>query len=186
MLVLPAVLTALAIRADAVLIGPYWTFTAIVPGLEGVDADMWYERPALRNAIIRRYAYVALASAAMSALFAEWGTWHAGVLGGAIAGLLLWPIVFHGLPYGVLRRDWQLAPLYLGVVLSFLSAAIVGELMWGYVDAQANGDPVRWLRDHALEGLFWAAMTLMGTAFFRGALGSLRTKSRARYDDAES
>lgn len=180
---LPAALTALVIRADAKLIGPYWAFTEIIPGLEGVDTDLWYDRPALGFAIIRRYSYVGVAAAAVNIFVSPWGIAEAALTGAAIAVLLMWPLFFHGLPYGVLRRDWQLIPLYTGVVVSFVSAAVVGRLAWGYVDAQAGGEPLRWLRDHAIEGGFWSAMMVVGTAFFRGSLLSLRRNVRRRHED---
>jgi hypothetical protein len=185
-LLAPAVVTALLIRADAKIIGPYWSFTELIPGLEGVDADLWYERPALLQAIVRRYAYVALASGIVTAAESTWGVAEAALLGVAIAGLLLWPIVFHGLPYGILRRDWQLLPLYGGVVMSFISAAVVGCLGWGYIEAQADGEPWQWLRGHFADALFWSAAGIVGTAFFRGSLRSLRATSRKRTDSGDT
>ena len=177
---IPAAVTALVIRADARLIGPYWTFLELIPGLEGVDADFWYERPTLWFAIIRRYAYVASAGAVMAIVRDEWSVDDAALLGAAVVGLLLWPIVFHGLPYGVLRRDWQLIPLYIGVVASFVSASVVGRLAVDYVNAQADGHPLDWVKENAAEAIFWAVVGATGTAFFRGSYQSLREKKRDR------
>lgn len=181
-LVAPAVTTALVIRADAKLIGPYWSFMELIPGLGSIDADLWYERPPLIQAILRRYAYVIVASAIMTASVSTWGAAESGLLGTAIVGLLLWPIVFHGLPYGVLRRDWQLVPVYAGAVLSFISTAVLGYFVWGYIVAQADGDPRRWIRDHLANALFWSGVGIIGTAFYQGGLRRLRAASRARAD----
>jgi hypothetical protein len=177
-ILVPAAVTALVIRADAVLVGPYWTFLDLFPEIEAPDS--WYERPALRFAIVRRYGYVTLAGAGMTLLREDWSLADAGLLGSVIAGLLLWPLAFHGLPYGIFRSDWQLVPWYVGVATSFVAASVLGRLGIAYVEAQADGDPLDWLADHGLEAVFWTAVGVLATAFSRGSFESLREKRRTR------
>lgn len=179
-LVLPAALTALVIRLDAVWIGPYWTFMEVVPGMGGTDVEWWYERPTLRWAIARRYLYVVLLGVALAFVDDELTIWDAALVGAFVAGLLLWPIVFHGLPYGIAPSDWQLIPLYLGVVMSFTGAGATGWLAIEYIREQSGGDVGKWITDKAGEtALFWL-IGIAGYAFFRGSLSSLREKKRKR------
>jgi hypothetical protein len=123
-LLVPAVLTALAIRLDSVLIGPYWAFAELVAGMGSIDAEWWYEQRTLRFGVVRRLLYVVAMGAALSALDEELRSVDLGIVGVTTAALLLWPIIFHGLPHGVFKSDWQLLPTYGGLVIAFGSLAI--------------------------------------------------------------
>jgi hypothetical protein len=180
-ILLPAAITALVIRADAVWRGPYWTFLDLIDALERDRSDPSGEdRGQLRFAVARRYAYVAVAAVVMSVLQDEWSALDSAILGAVIAGLLLWPLFFHGLPYGVLPSDWQLIPWYLGVVASFVSACVMGSIVVAYVDAQSGGESLEWLKDEALQFGFTALVLFVASAFSRGSLQSLRVRRSAR------
>jgi hypothetical protein len=180
---IPAAATAVVIRIDSVLIGPYWTFMEVVPGMGGTDVDWWYSRPTLRWAVTRRYAYLVLLGAFLSIIDADLATTDAAVIGVVTAGLLLWPLLFHGLPLGVAKSDWQLIPLYLGVIVSFAAAPVVGVLAVEYVEEQSDGDVPGWLKDQVFEVLFWPLVLFIGTAFFLGSYKSLRNRKREREEE---
>jgi hypothetical protein len=178
---IPAAFTALAVRLDAVWIGPYWSFMELVPGMGGVDVDFWYEQSQRRWAIVRRYAYVALVPGVGVTVVVDGSTaWDAALVGAVTAGLILWPLLFYGLPLGVMRSDWQLAPLYTGVVISFVAAAATGSMMVDYVREQSRGDVVGWLQEQYVEAIFWPAIWAVAVAVFVGAYRSLRLKKRER------
>jgi hypothetical protein len=185
-LLAPPVVGALAIRFDAVFIGPYWTFMEVLPGMGSVDADQWYERPTLRFAIARRYLYGIGVGVIAAIWYSDLGIDGAAVVGLVLAGLLLWPIVFHGLPFGILRRDWQLIPLYLSVIASFVAASVVGDLTVSYVRAQSAGDALGWFRDHLLETVFWGGLGFAANAVFGGSMRSLREKKRQREESEDT
>lgn len=173
--VVPVILTALVIRLDAVLVGPYFSFPNLIYGWEGLDGPHWYRRETLRWAVARRFAYpamlgVGLALFELTVIDSAW----AGVL---TAGLLLWPALFHGLPYGVARRDWQVPALYLLVVLIFGALAASG---WYFVEMLRTAAGDRELTDYLFELLREWFVTAVGAsimiAFFRGTFLSLRQK----------
>lgn len=183
LVLIPAALAAVIIRVDSVYVGPYWTFTEVVPGM-GTDVDWWYAQPRLRWAIVRRYSYAALPGAFLSVYDHQLATADVALVGVVLAGLLLWPLLFHGLPIGVAPRDWQLVPLYIGVVASFTAAPVVGSLLVDYVQEQSGGDVVGWLKDETFDIIFWPLLLLVGSALFRGSYSSLRERNRRR-EEAE-
>jgi hypothetical protein len=70
--------------------------------------------------------------------------WVIGLLG---AVLLVWPVVFSGLPRFVSRRDWEVPVLYLSFPLAYALLAESGALIWYWVAVRSGGDPAGWLAD---------------------------------------
>lgn len=176
----PAALCALLIRLDAKLIGPYWSFYEVVSGMGGAEADFWYTVSTIRWAIVRRFLYVVFLGAVVSIAVPTLSPGDATVLGVTTAALLLWPIVFHGLPAAVSFRDWQLYVIYGAVVAAFGASAAFGHLAVDFIRAQAGDDLAGYLRDSIMQWLVSLLIGLSGAAFFHGSLESLKRKRRAR------
>lgn len=176
----PAVTLALVVRIDARFIGPYFSLAALVPGYEGVEATGWYERHTLRFAIVRRFTYPALAAAGLG--FLGFPLSDVVAVAGVGAGLLLWPVVFHGLPRGVSRRDWEVPAMYCLFVVAFVGAAAAGFHVLEFMRFLGDGSASQFMLRSGGEAIFWLAVGSVATAFFRPSLASLRNKKRHRED----
>jgi hypothetical protein len=177
---LPAVAVNLAIRLDSLVIGPYWAFSEVIAGMGGTDVDFWYSKQTVRFSIFRRFFYVAAMGAALDLYYGGVSGRDAALIGAISAGLLLWPIVFHGLPLGVAKNDWQLIPLYVSVIGGFISSALFGQYAVDFIREQSGGDLVGWARDEALKWAISFILVLAFTAFFQGSYSSLRERKRRR------
>lgn len=177
---LPAVLANLLIRVDGLLVGPYWAFSEIVAGMGGTDADLWYENQRVRLAVFRRFFYLGLVGAAFSLYDADASGWDVALIGFIAATLLLWPIVFHGLPLGVARTDLLLVPLYTSMLGGFAASAAFGHAAVSFAREQSEGDLGRWARDQAMEAAIMFVLSLAFSAFFIGSYTRLKEKKRKR------
>ena len=155
-LVFTSVSIALAVRILA-LFGPaYFTWLELIPYL-GEDQP---EHASLRSRTLRlRLAvpFLILFTAGLAPL-APVALWEAAVAGAAGAGLLLWPMVFHGYPYGIFRWQWVLVPAYGSLVGLFAVSASLGAFTASLVTGRAEGvHPL-------LENLAYAALMASGAA----------------------
>lgn len=174
----PAVATALLVRLDAILIGPYFSFPQLIYGWEGVEGRHWYKRSTRRYAAVRRFAYpfilgIILASAGRDLA----DTAASGFLA---MGLLLWPAVFHGLPYGVSRRDWQVPAVYASILLAYTGLASAGWHTVSLVVSAGDGDIGRYIAEQARDTLLVFAATTLLSAFFKGSFSSLQERQQER------
>ena len=176
--VLPAIITALVIRFDAKFIGPYFALSSLIGGTEGLWCDDMYTDPARRNALIRRFLYPVLLGFAL-AWFAP-SPADAGTAGAITAGLLIWPIVFHGLPLSVSRRDWELPVLYLSFFFAFSLLAIGGSSLKGLLVAFSKGDIPRWLAEQALSLVMFWVLAIMCAGIYRGMFNRVKTNVNRR------
>jgi len=154
----PTVALALLIRLEAVFIGPYWAWVELIPfnGEDGVRTA-----GPRQKALIRR---VALPGGVAFGLVAIWpsvyGLLDAVAVGMAAAGLLLWPLIFHGLPY-VLRGKWAI--LFYGSLLgAFASAAALGAYMAGF--ARADDGVLSFLQENAFGFIIGGLVTVYFTS----------------------
>lgn len=136
--VLPAVICAIAIRLDSRLIGPYWSVSEIVAGMGGFEVELFYSVVRHRFAIIRRFTFPGVAGAVTALIWAEDALARGALMGGLCALLLLWPLLFHGLPWGVARNDWLLLPLYVALLVGFALSGFMGASIVGVVRAEAG------------------------------------------------
>ncbi len=177
----PAAGAAIAIRLDALWIGPYWSFTEVVAGIGGVDARYWYPDRRLRWGMVRRAFYAALMGGTVTLARPATSPKDVVILGAVLVGLLLWPILFHGLPLAIFRSDWQLVPTYGGIVAFFLGSTLFGYWATQYAREQGDGSAWSYVADHALEGMFWIALTVVGGAFVgRAREGLLKRLDKRR------
>jgi hypothetical protein len=177
---LPPVVTALLIRLDSVFVGPYWSATELVSGMGSLYES--YGRRRTGWAVTRRFAYPAIMGFVIAWMERDLSAGGAALLGGLTAFLLLWPIVFHGLPRGVSRSDWMLLPLYGGFIVAFASGAVFGFFLFEYVRAQGNGHPLEYIRDKGLDWALAAVILFIGGSFWGGAQSRIRQRKRQRDD----
>lgn len=179
-LLIPAAVTALLIRLDGFLIGPYWALSEVVAGMGGLEEQYWYERRRISWALIRRFAYPLLLAALLATIQPDHGAMEGALYGAATAGLLLWPILFAGLPLGVLPRDWLLIPLYTGFFMGFTGAGALGAQLVNTARTLADGGLREYLGEHLFGWLLTLLMTVVGGAFFYGAKERLADRKRKR------
>ena len=184
--VIPAFVLALFIRADSKFVGPYFAASSIIAGTEGFEAGWWYNRRSLRLAFLRRLVYAIVMGFLLAALspLAPWEISFVGFLG---ALLLVWPVVFHGYPRLVSRRDWEVPVLYVGMSLLFASLALAGAWLWALIDDRSGGDGWGWIFDQVVGSVvLWMVVLVLGAAFVavQGHL-SRKVHRRAKIEDEE-
>lgn len=160
--VIPAVVTALVVNLDARFIGPYFSLSSLIMATEGPEARFMYGDPTRRAALIRRFLYPVIMGIALSWFVSS--AVGVGAAGGLAAGLLIWPVIFHGFPVGISRRSWEVPVLYLSFSISFIVLSILGLKLKSLLTAFSNGHELRWIEGQALSSfLFWmGAMILTG------------------------
>lgn len=178
--VVPSAVTALVIRVDSLFVGPYWSVSELVSGMGSLYES--YGKTRSHWAMVRRFVYPAITGFAVGWIDADLGPSGAAVLGTVTALLLLWPIVFHGLPLGVARNDWLLVPLYLGFTLAFAASAMLGWFFIDYARAQGHGSALRYLKEQGLEWAITAVLGAVFIAFYGGAQSRLRERASQRRD----
>jgi hypothetical protein len=163
----PTLVIALAVRLEATIIGPYWAWVELIPEVVAED------RSAART---RRNA---LTFASMSLWPRAYDLVDGAILGIAAAGLLLWPLVFHGLPWGI--SGLRLLLLYSSLALAFGSSGWFG----GYVArfARTEGGVAHFLADNAIGLVIGAVGTLFFSAVFDRASTSGSKARRSSHDE---
>lgn len=178
----PAVVLALTIRTDARLIGPYFALSELVPGYEGLDAKHWYEDQLMRFAVFRRFMYPLLAGLVLTEFDYPFGDVIA--VAAMAAGLLLWPVLFHGLPRGVSRRDWEVPAIYTLFLTGFIGAAAGGHHIHNFMRMAGGGSIFEFLRQTGVEALVWLLIGASGHALMRPIFESARRKLIRREEAA--
>lgn len=173
--VVPAFLLALTVRLDARLIGPYFAMISVITGMEGFSGRWWYDKPQMRSAFLRRLLYPALVGFGLGFLDSSRGTtaWAVGLLAGV---LLVWPVVFHGLPRFVSRRDWEVATFYFAFVATYSALAQFGYFFWLWVQSRSDGQPTDWMADQVVGSASTLAAGLIFASLWQRANTSLSSK----------
>jgi hypothetical protein len=178
---LPAALCALAVRVDSQWLGPYWSFLDLVTGM-----GMLFESHGRRRmswAIYRRVLYPLFLGFFIAWLDPSLTVSGAATIGAVSALLLLWPVIFHGLPLGVARRDWLLLPLYAGFITGFAASAAVGRYLLAFARAQGSGDVASYLREQGLAWLVTSIIAIAAVSFWGGASSRLRERKDRRDEE---
>lgn len=152
----PAVVIALGARFEAMLLGPYWSWVELLPELRREDDATARLR---RSALLRRIAIPGMAALALGLLWpGTYGPASAALVGAVGAGLILWPLVFHGRPTGL---NMAAAVVLYG---SFLLAYSASGWLGGYIAAliMARGG----LRIFLEDNLGWLLLSVVGTVFY--------------------
>lgn len=170
---IPAVIGALAIRLVAVLSPKYFSWVEIFS--EDMDEGK-QTRTVRRRAMASRLA-VPFVTVGLTRLFwqQDMSYWSAAVIGLLTSFLILWPVLFHGLPYGLLRKDWLIYPVYGSFVVMLMGAGMFG---WGISEIiLKSDDPVKLILTSG--GEIAAGAVLMGIfagVFDRGTAQLGRTR----------
>lgn len=159
---LPAAVTALAIRVDSYFIGPYWSLSEVIAGMGGLDSDLFYSLVRNRFALARRFVFPIFASGIVAFVHPSGALTRGAAIGGLTALLLLWPIIFGGLPRGVAKNDWLLSPLYLSFIVGFISAGLVGASLAELFRQRFQAEGLALLKEIALPAL---VLIIARTAF---------------------
>lgn len=157
----PAIVTVLLVRLDSKIIGPYFALSELIPGTGGMLADVFYSNHTLRFGVVRRLLYPLILGAFLNVAFSL-PLREIGSSGFIAAGLHLWPVLFHGLPERVSKRDWELPVLYSSYLLVYVLLAISGALAWDLVQFASENDLKRWITDQFLGTFgFWIFATFV-------------------------
>lgn len=176
--VIPAIATALVIRIDSLVIGPYFAVSELISGMGGMELQFWYRDSTIRLALLRRFLYPVLLGFVLHALGRDLGSvMSAGAL---TWGLLIWPAVFHGLPHGVSRRDWQVPAMYLSLLIGYAALARVGAYAAEVVKAAGDGSYANYVSENVGAAVVHILLGLGSTAFFKGSVASLAKKRDKR------
>lgn len=152
---MPTLLVACSVRAEASLLGPYWSWIELVPRLPIGHQD----EHTRRKALLRRVAIPGLFGLLLALLWpGVYGVSEGAIIGVSAAGLVLWPMVFHGRPYGV--RGWTSWRLYGYFVGAFLASGALGVGLAGVIESQ--GGPIEYIKNEG-AGLLLA---FVGSLFF--------------------
>jgi hypothetical protein len=135
---IPAVLGAVSIRAVALLSPTYFSWVELFSDLSPEGA----ESQKIRRQTMLARLFVPFVVVALTRFLwqQDMSYWSAGSIGLLIGFLMLWPIVFQGLPFGILKRDWLLWPIYGSFLCLLMMAAMFG---WGISEIfLAVDDPI--------------------------------------------
>lgn len=124
-MLMPSVTIALGIRLLAVFGPKYFSWIELLSVVQGESQETRVER---RKAIGQRTAVPVVIVAVWTLIIPDIHWLDGAFIGAVAAGLLLWPMVFHGLPHGVYKNDWLLAPVYGSFVLILTLSASLGNL----------------------------------------------------------
>lgn len=120
----PSVFIALLVRLEATFVGGYWSWIELFPDIEEESAAT---RATRRKSLWRRVAVPGVVAFAIAAVWpARFDEAACALVGLGGAALLLWPIVFHGLPWGMRTSDWQVPALYGGLLVAFAASGWLG------------------------------------------------------------
>lgn len=171
--IVPAALIALAVRLDAKMLGPYFALSELIPGFGN---DLMVSDKTTRAALIRRLIYPFLIGAGISAFgVSGLSLAAAGFLG---AALLLWPIIFHGLPYGISSRSKVLWVLYVSLLISYSGLSLLGGYAIEVMREAGDGDIGKYISDNFRDWIITAAIVMIFTSWGRGARNALNRRSR--------
>ncbi|THJ64769.1 hypothetical protein E8P82_14185 [Arthrobacter echini] len=174
--VIPSFVLALIIRIDAKLLGPYFSFSELVSGF---GFNFLIFQRSTRAALIRRLLYPILIGFICSIL----GVYGASLaaVGALAAVLLIWPVVFHGLPVGVSRRALAVPLLYVSLFVSYGGLTLLGGYIAEVMRRAGEGDIWVYVQESFVNWALTALVILFFTTFGRGA--QARLDRRRGHDD---
>jgi hypothetical protein len=154
-MIIPAVIVALLVRLDALLVGPYWAFLDLLSELS--------ERASIRrHTIVRRFLIPVVVGGVFEAIRSSRSSLDAGIIGVVGAGFLIWPMIFTGLPRFVSATDWQVPVLYAAVVGAFFLGGFLGSEAAGFFrELVTSGQFLAYLRERWAEFLVGLILSVL-------------------------
>ncbi len=165
---LPAMATAIVVRWDAVKIGPYFALSDLISAMPPTQARMFYEDTVLRRALYRRFVYPFLLGVVLGGT-TDMAMTDVTAVGVVTALLLVWPVVFQGLPWYVPTRTWHLPALYVSFLIAYGALTLSGALVSSLFLRVTRGEIVDWVTNELLaNGIVWLvglfAVSVFGAA----------------------
>ncbi|MFC7362486.1 hypothetical protein [Nocardioides astragali] len=158
--------------------GPYFALSSVISGTEGISARYWYEEGPLRRAFVRRFLYPGIAGFVLG--WTHLSKVDVIAVGPLAAGLLLWPMVFVGLPWYVPRHSWHLPTLYASFVVAYGASCGIGLAVQRLVVDFADGNVAGWLAEQLVFTLIFSVVAAVSVAVFRAAFASTTAVTRNR------
>ena len=154
--VAPVVAIALLARLEAILVRPYWSWIEMLPDEATEDAGTVRER---RRSLWRRVTIPGVVCFVLSIGWPRiYDLGDIAIVGLGSAALLLWPIVFRGLPWGV--SGWRLTFLYSSLVGSYAASSVTG----GYIGQFARAQGLKeFFLDNLIGMIFGGVVTVVLT-----------------------
>jgi hypothetical protein len=181
----PSFCIAIIVLIDARIFGPYFALSSFITGADGMGGDWWNENPRLRRAVARRFIYPIFAGIALGLLGV--GSWESlGVVGFLAAVLLLWPILFGGVPRFSSRRDWEIPTLYLTFAGAYTLLVPAGGAIAWWISGSPDTGPFAWLADQIVGSVVLWGGSVLTSAVFLGARSSLGSKMQLREQAEEA
>lgn len=171
--VAPAVLIALSVRMEAKLIGPYWSWLELMPMMGDEGSSTAKKR---RGALLRRLAIPGLTTFVLGIAWSDQYSFvDATIVAVSGAGLLLWPLIFAPLPWGVPLR--RLIALYSALVVGFGATGWIGRYIAEF--ALTDDGIGKFLQDNLISLIVGGVVTAFSVGIFHSA------SSRASKSDAD-
>lgn len=179
----PAAMTAILVRLDALFLGPYWSWLQLVPDLgEGTEPEIAIKR---RRALARRVAIPGVVGLILQSLwpmtYTPRGTAGVGLIA---AGLLLWPLIFARSWNEVRKPIWMVYFLYALLPVLFAASGYLGGLIASWISE--DGGLMTFLRDEGVAILVTAVVLLFATDGTSRLAESLRRRRDAMAEEESS
>jgi hypothetical protein len=136
------------------------------------------ERGPLRSALLRRFLYPVALGFGVAWLPLPW--WEVALCGLFAGVLLVWPIFFSGLPWGIVRHGWVLPLFYASFCISYLALAGFGFSLQRFLLQASQGNIVRWLADQLLAALLFGVFGIFSSGAFAKLAGALAREQDRR------
>lgn len=180
---IPSVTMALLVRWFAVLVTPYWAWIELFPP-NGADESPGVRRQRRRAMVLRLGTPAAVAFVCSGLWPQRFDAASMALVGLGAAGLLLWPMMFTGLPLGVLKSDWALLPLYGGLMASLAVSAWTGAHLGAWAHAREGGLPA-FVLENAISLLIGTFVTVLLGGLSETAASRESGKRNERLDEAD-
>ncbi|KQZ75551.1 hypothetical protein [Nocardioides sp. Root151] len=100
--------------------------------------------------------------------------------GALAAALLIWPVLFGGLPWYVPRHSWHLPVLYCSFIVACGLSSLAGLALYRFVLKFADGDVRGWLAEQLVSTILLWLTTLVAILLFRLAFRTTSDEAERR------
>lgn len=156
----PAVLLALVVRAEAKLIGPYWSWLELIPFNATEGPGTAKQR---RASLLRRLAIPGITTFVLGMTWSDQYSFvDAVIVAVSGAGLLLWPLFFGHLPWRV--RGGRLAAIYLALAVGFGSTGWLGRYIAEFFRTEQSIGS--FLKENLITSIVFTVLGLFAAGIF--------------------
>lgn len=155
-MILPAMATALLVRGQALITKPYFALSDLFASGPHVQEYTPLPHP---TALLSRFVWPLVLGFVLS--WAPMTLWEIALCGLLSGVLVLWPLAFHGFPWGVTRRKWHLIVLYLGFLAAYAAVSALGATVQTLLMYLSSGDIKKWAADQLASALIAFILSLI-------------------------